>query len=121
MRTKRLLISSIFGLVFGFICLAFASSHGSLPLPLALSIVFSRMLIGVAIGISRFYIKHWAIHGLVMGFLFSLPSGFGAMSGAESNGFTPLMMFISTVAMGIIYGFLIEFITSVLFKAKQTN
>ncbi len=115
---KRLIIASILGLVCGFICLAFASSAGSVALPIAASIVSGRFLIGVAIGVSRFVMKHWSIHGLVMGFLFSLPNAFGAMSVVNPD-FTPIMMFSSTVIMGVIYGFLIELVTSVLFKAQQ--
>ncbi len=118
---KRLVISSTLGLVFGFVCYAFASSNVSMPLPLAVSIILSRMLIGFSIGISRFSMKHWSIHGVVMGLLLSLPGGFGAMSNVEGTGFTPSMMFFSTVIMGIVYGFLIELITTVLFKAKQVK
>ncbi len=63
--------------------------------------------------------SHWAIHGVVMGFIFSIPAAFGAMMGAENPEFSPLMIAISTVEMGIIYGFLIELITTVFFKAKM--
>ncbi|PID34794.1 MAG: hypothetical protein CR971_01410 [candidate division SR1 bacterium] len=118
MKNKRLILASSLGLVFGFVCLALASSNGSLPRPLAVSIVSSRLLIGIAIGMSRFPMKHWSIHGIVLGLLFSLPGGFGAM-GAGNPDFTPEMMFSSTVIMGMIYGFLIELITSVICKAKQ--
>jgi K+-transporting ATPase c subunit len=54
-----------------------------------------------------------------MGAIFSLPAAFGAMLGPENPEFSHTMLFVSTVVMGIIYGFLIELITSVLFKAKQ--
>ncbi len=118
MKMKRLIIAGVLGLVCGFICLAFASSGGSVVLPIAASIVSGRFLIGVAIGVSRFAMKHWSIHGIVMGFLFSLPNAFGAMSVVNPD-FTPMMMFSSTVIMGMIYGFLIELVTSVLCKARQ--
>ncbi len=118
MQIKRLVISSILGLVFGFVCLAFASSNGEVIFPIAASIVSGRMLIGVAIWLSKFHMKHWSIHGLVMGLIFSLPNAFGAMSVVNPD-FSPMLMFSSTVIMGMIYGFLIEFITSVLFKAKM--
>ncbi len=118
MKMKRLIIASVLGLMCGFICLAFASSSGSVALPIAASIVSGRFLIGVAIGVSRFAMKHWSIHGIVMGFLFSLPNAFGAMSVSHPD-FSPMLMFSSTVIMGMIYGFLIELITSVLFRAKM--
>ncbi|MFA6403158.1 MAG: hypothetical protein WCX31_16270 [Salinivirgaceae bacterium] len=116
---KRLVISTLLGVVFGFVCYGFASSGQSeISTILALNIILGRTLIGVAIGISRFPIKHWALHGTVMGFVFSLPMAFGAMLGPASPEFSHSMMFTSTVVMGVIYGFLIELITSVLFKAK---
>ena len=117
---KRLIIATLLGVVFGFVCYALASGGGNeLPLLLAVNIILGRTMIGFGIGISRFKMQHWAIHGLVMGLIFSLPSGFGAMMGPENPEFSHTMMFISTVVMGMIYGFLIELITSVLFKAKQ--
>lgn len=120
MRIKRLIIATSLGLLFGFVCYFMASSGGNeIPKMLAISIILGRTLIGFAIGISQFSMKHWAIHGLVMGLLFSLPAGFGAMLAPENPDFSQNMMFIATVGMGMIYGFLIEFITSVLFRARQ--
>lgn len=120
MRIKRWLIATILGLVFGFACCGFASSGtAEISKLLALNIIFGRMLIGFAIGISRFSLKHWSIHGIVMGFVFSIPAALGAMLGPENPEFTHQMIFISTLVMGVIYGFLIEFITSIVFKAKQ--
>jgi hypothetical protein len=120
MKTKRLIISTLLGLVFGFVCFGFASSgQNEISTPLALNIILSRMLIGIAIGISGFACKHWSLHGIIMGFVFSLPMAFGAMLGPEDPKFDHTMIFISSLVMGVIYGFLIELITSVLFKAKQ--
>ncbi len=119
MKTKRLVIATLLGVVFGFVCYGMASSGGYGSTLLAANIILSRTLIGFGIGISRFSFKHWAIHGVVMGLIFSLPAGFGAMLGPENPEFSHTMMFVSTVVMGMIYGFLIELITSVLFKAKQ--
>jgi hypothetical protein len=103
MKAKRLIIATLLGVVFG----------------LAINIILGRTLIGVAIGISRFSLKHWTLHGIIMGLIFSLPTAFGAMLGPENPEFNHTMLFISTIVMGMIYGFLIELITSVLFKAKQ--
>jgi len=119
MKTKRLLIATLLGLMFGFVCYAFASSGpNEISTILALNIILGRTLIGFGIGISRFSFKHWSLHGILMGLIFSLPAGFGAMLAPETPEFTHSMLFISTVIMGIIYGFLIELITSVVFKAK---
>lgn len=120
MKTKRLIISTLSGVLFGFICYGFASSgQAEIAIILAINIILGRTLIGVAIGISRFTLKHWSLHGIVMGFIFSLPAGFGAMLGPENPEFSHKMMLIATIVMGIIYGFLIEVITSVIFKARQ--
>jgi hypothetical protein len=120
MKTKRLIIATILGIAFGFVCYGFASSGGNeLPLLLAINIILGRTLIGFGIGISRFKMGHWAIHGLVMGLIFSLPAAFGAMLGPEIPEFPHSMLFISTLISGMIYGLLIELITSLVFKAKQ--
>ncbi|NQU32008.1 MAG: hypothetical protein HQ521_02140 [Bacteroidetes bacterium] len=116
---KRLIIATLSGLLFGFVCYSFACSGGNeISLWLALTIIAGRTLLGFGIGISRFPMKNWAIHGIVMGLIFSIPAAFGTMMGPETPGFDPQMIAISTVVMGIIYGFLIELITTVLFKAK---
>jgi hypothetical protein len=117
--TKRLITATISGILFGLVCTSFASSGPvKLAWPIMMQIISSRTLIGLAIGISRFPIKHWSIHGLVMGFLFSLPLAFSGLMAPENPDFSHSAMFISTVVMGMIYGFLIEVITSVLLKAK---
>lgn len=117
---KRLIISSLLGLLFGFVCYGLASSgKNEISTLLALNIILGRMLIGVGIGISRFSCKHWSLHGIVMGLVFSVPAAFGAMLGPENPEFSHTMLFTSTIVMGMIYGFLIELITSVVFKAKQ--
>ncbi len=120
MKTKRLIITTLLGLVFGFVCYFMASSgENEISKMLAINIILGRTLIGFAIGISRFPMKNWAIHGLVMGLIFSLPAGFGAMLAPENPDFSHNQMFVATLVMGIIYGFLIELITTVLFKARQ--
>lgn len=120
MKTKRLFVTSILGLLFGFVCYGFAASGNYvIPTSLAISIILGRMLIGVAIGLSQFPLKHWALHGITIGFLFSLPAGFGAMLGPENPEFTHIMLLTSTIVMGMIYGFLIELVTTLLLKFKQ--
>jgi len=120
MKTKRLIIATILGVVFGFVCYGMASSgQNEISMILAINIILGRTLIGFGIGISRFSFKYWSLHGIIMGLIFSLPAAFGAMLAPENPEFSHTMMFVSTLVMGIIYGFLIELITSVLFKAKQ--
>ena len=116
---KRLLVATISGLLFGFVCYGFAySGANEVDFWLALTIIAGRTLLGFGIGITRFPMKHWTINGIVLGFIFSLPAAFGTMMGPETVEFDPTMIAISTVVMGMIYGLLIELITTVLFKAK---
>ena len=107
-------------MLFRSVCCAFASSGpNAIPPALAANIILGRTLIGFGIGISRFSFKHWSLHGIAMGLVFSLPMAFGAMLSPDNPEFDHTMMFVSTMVMGMIYGFLIELITSVLFKARQ--
>ncbi len=117
---KRLVLASLFGIVCGFVCFAFASS-GPEPLawPVAVQIITSRTLIGVAIGLSRFRLGHWSIHGFVLGLAFSLPLAFSGFMAPESPEFSHGAMFAWTVLLGGIYGLLIELVTSVFFKSKM--
>ena len=120
MQTKRIIVATISGILFGFVCLGLASSSpGPLAWPVAVQIVISRTLIGFAIGISNFSMRHWAIHGAVMGLLFSLPLAFSGLMAPDSLEYSKSGMFIATVLLGMIYGVLIEMITTVVFRARQ--
>jgi hypothetical protein len=115
---KRIIIATLSGLLCGFICYGFASSSGELPYAVSLQIIASRTLMGFAIGISSVKMGHWTVHGIIMGILFSLPLAFSGLMAPEIPEFSKSMMFVSTLVMGLIYGLLIELITTVLFKAK---
>jgi len=110
--TKRIIIATIIGFICGFICMTLASSDPSQPvsLGLKLSIIFSRGITGFMIGISALKLKWW-LHGIILGIVGSIPMAFPIMD-------DPSIM-IGTFVMGIIYGFIIELVTSILFKAKQ--
>lgn len=117
---KRIAIATVSGLVFGIVCFGLASSNPEpLPWPAAVQIVLGRTLIGFAIGISSLPCRHWAIHGLLMGLIFSLPLAFSGLMAPDNPEFSKTAMWVSTVVMGMIYGLLIEVITSVLFKARR--
>lgn len=115
----RLLTATLLGLVFGFVCFGFASmSPDPLPMAVVLQIIFSRVLIGFAIGISKLR-SAWWLHGLLLGLLFSLPLAFSGLMAPDSEEFTKEMMFFSTLLMGGVYGFLIELVTSVILKLRN--
>ena len=115
----RLIVATLSGLLFGFVCFGLASSGGELPMPVAYQIIAERALIGFAIGISVLKLGHWALHGLVMGFLVSIPLAFSGLMAPENPAYTKLTMFVMTILLGMIYGVLIELITTKFFKAGR--
>ena len=117
-KTKRVIIATLSGILFGFVCFGIASSGGELPWPVAVQLILSRALIGFAIGISAISLGHWTVHGLLMGLVFSLPLAFSGLMAPETPEFSKTGMFIWTVVLGMIYGLLIEVITTLIFKAK---
>ena len=109
-KTKRVAITSILGLICGCISWAvcnFAMGHTQ-PLLINLFMILSNGLLGFAIGISSLR-WHWTLHGLVLGGMFGVIIGLVA-SGMGSE-------FIWPLVFGFVYGFLIELITTVVFKA----
>lgn len=112
LNTKRLFIATLFGLIFGFVCYGLASASGPAWF-IIVSIILGRTLIGFTIGISILKIKWW-LHGIIIGFLVSLPMAFPTIAMPEKG----MSIFIGTIVMGIIYGFLIELFTTIVFKAK---
>ena len=109
---KRVLIATICGFVFGMICMTMASSNPDAIQELAASlkwnIVLSRTLMGFMIGISFLKLQWW-LHGIVLGFISSIPMAIAVIPQMD--------IFIGTFVMGMIYGFLTELLTSKLFKA----
>ena len=117
-RVKRITVATLSGVLFGFVCYGFACmGPEKLAWPVAVQIIASRTLIGFAIGISCLSI-HWSLHGLLMGILFSIPLAFSGLMAPENPEYSKTMMFISTIILGMVYGLLIELITSVIFRAK---
>ena len=117
-KPKRIIVATLSGVLFGFVCFGIASSSGKLALPIIFQLITSRTLIGFAIGISCFTIVHWSINGLLMGMIFSIPLAFSGLMAPETPEFSKASILIFTIILGMIYGLLIEVITSVIFKAK---
>jgi hypothetical protein len=112
LNPRRLFIATLFGVISGLVCWALSSSGGPQPWFFALSTILARTLIGFAIGISILKMKWW-LHGIVIGFIFSLPMAFQGfyVPGKE------MYIFLGSLIMGVIYGFFIELFTTVVFKA----
>ena len=111
LTAKRVIIATVCGLIFGVVCMCLASSDPEAPIALSLklTILFSRALMGFTIGISAFRFSWW-LHGIVIGFVTSIPMALPVMDRIE--------IFIGTFVMGMVYGFLTELITTKAFKAK---
>lgn len=113
LTVKRVLIATICGFIFGIICMLLASSNPDAALPattaVKVNIIISRTLLGFMLGISALRLSWW-LHGIVIGIIASLPMAVAVME------YTGIM--VSSIVMGIIYGFLTELITSIIFKAK---
>ncbi len=116
LTAKRVLIATICGFIFGLICMTLASTNPNATEPLSSEakwlIILSRTLMGFMIGISALRMSWW-LHGIVLGIISSIPMAIPTLD--------RLSIAIGTVVMGIIYGFLTELITSVLFKSKPVG
>ncbi len=111
LTVKRVVIATLCGLLFGIICMTLASSNPEsvLPWSVQMTILFGRTLMGFTIGISAFKMSWW-LHGIVLGFVTSIPMAIPVMDRMD--------IFVGTFVMGMIYGLLTELITTRLFKAK---
>ena len=117
---RRVIVATLMGFLFGLVCMWLASSSpGELAWPVAAQLVASRTVMGFAIGISCLSLGHWAVHGFVMGGLFSLPVAFGGLLAPEMVEFSKWGLFLWTVILGMIYGLLTEAVTSGMLKARQ--
>lgn len=113
LTTKRVLIATTSGFIFGMVCVLMASS-GPDPVDWAtkMTILFSRGLMGFTIGVSAIRLNWW-LHGIIIGLIGSIPMVFPIME-------QPGIVF-GTFLMGAIYGLLTELITTKLFKAKSAG
>ena len=106
---KRLGIAVVLGIICGLLCgvggITFVENFTR---AMMWGAIFNRAFIGFAIGISAWRLG-WFSHGIVIGFLGTLPM---AMYG-DVGGFIKISLF------GILWGFLIELFTTVIFKAPM--
>jgi hypothetical protein len=113
LTSKRVIIATLCGLIFGLVCMTLASTNPNPVEPITpltqWLIVLSRTMMGFMIGISALRMPWW-LHGVVLGLISSIPMMLPVLDRPP--------IAIGTVVMGMIYGFLTELITSVLFKAK---
>lgn len=111
---KRVVSATVWGVIFGFILWALLTTSGKVTLSGAVSIILYQALMGFVIGISAWKISWW-LHGLLIGLFFSLPLAFGSLWIGMGWG----RGFALTLVIGIVFGFLIETLTTLVFKAEM--
>ena len=109
---KRVIIATIFGFLAGIMCY-----FGAISLNLEVDtlrfifIIVNRMLIGFVIGISALKIK-WPLHGIIIGEVVGMPFVLYDIMIGESY-----TVIIGVLIASALFGLMIEFFTTVVFKA----
>ena len=107
-KWSRVLTTTVFGLVFGIICMfAVRYEVGIAFQPMGVPYLVHHIVLGFAIGVSAWKM-HWAAHGAIWGALFGT---FTAIT-SPTNPF-------GNFAFTVIWGFLIETIATKGFKQAQ--
>ncbi len=111
---NRLAITTVLGFIAGFLSLWWMRiAYGVLPMSEEAMVVLSWAVLGWAIGLSAWKLN-WAIHGIVMGIIFSLPQDFAFVwNGGKMRGFWGWLI------VGLVIGFLIELITTPILHARR--
>ncbi len=116
MYAKRFWLCLILGFITGLICAwtGYSQTPEDIRTMVFLSVLLNRAFIGFVLGISAWRMG-WALHGIIIGLIGTLPLSFPLI-------FTPQAgcgIFVMYTAAGAVWGFLIELVTSVLFKARM--
>ena len=114
-NSKRLMVAVFFGFVMGLSCIfgAMLIFGMTFNTPELINVIINRMLIGFVIGISILKMR-WYSHGLLIGFVVGLPFLlYDYITGKE------MMIVISVAILNPIYGLMIEFFTSKVFKLER--
>ena len=112
MSKKRIVVATIWGAVFGIVCIFLQKYVVGIAFlwPIGVSSLIHHSVMGFTIGASSLKI-HWVLHGILWGFLFGIFLVIGWW-GKPMGFWAPL----GTV---ILWGFLIELMTTVCFKLKR--
>ena len=115
MNTKRIIICTIGGIVAGILCMIGGYLRGfiiEISILGLLPYFFNRIILGFVIGISNLKL-HYLLNGAVIGLLISLISSLAVV---EKN----IFAFIAFSVAGMIYGVLIDWMATKLFKCPNT-
>jgi hypothetical protein len=114
MKTKRIIICTIGGIIAGILCMIGGYLRGFITEISILSLLpffFNRIMLGFVIGISNLKF-HYLLNGALIGLLISLISSFAII---ENN----ITAFVAFSVAGIIYGVLIEWFATKIFKCPN--
>jgi hypothetical protein len=111
---NRIAIATIMGVIAGAICMLGVMSMGvKMTAVLAIWILLNRTVMGFVIGISGLRL-HWALHGPLMGLIVGSIFSYAAFLLRQ-----PTLVVVGTLVGSLIFGFLIELFTTVVFKRPQ--
>jgi hypothetical protein len=115
-QVKRIIIATLFGIIAGFICFLGAILLGLPVDPLRFTVIIvNRTLIGFVIGISALRIN-WVLHGFLIGEIVGLP--FFLYDITMNVGLT---IAFGVLIINPLFGIMIEFFTSIVFKATLSS
>jgi hypothetical protein len=115
-RRRRIAIATGWGFVAGILCYLLGRFWLGIDITMSwfLVLLSHRMLLGFVIGISALR-WHWALHGILLGLIVGIPDyHFRSMVLGDINSG---LYFLA----GPVWGLMIEFFTSVVFKARQVQ
>ena len=111
---KRLLIATAFGVVAGLLCVAIGTILAGQITPRYFAwALLNRTLLGFVIGISGLRM-HWAWHGSVLGVIVGSLFAYSLYLLAS-----PAWMVPAVMAGSAVFGLMIEFFTTVVFRQPQ--
>jgi uncharacterized membrane protein YagU involved in acid resistance len=111
---KRLVVTTVLGLLAGLVTLWWmhATSTAVILATEAAAVILSRTILGFAIGLSGWRLN-WALHGAILGIVFSLPQSFFSAWNGHS--------FWAWLISGLVIGFLIELLSTPIFHLRRPS
>ena len=110
-KSSRLITTTLLGVVFGLICMLLSKyTAGVAYWPMGISFLLHHTVMGLVIGVSLLKMN-WATHGVFWGGVFGLFLAISRIGTTQE----PWVVFVAVV----IWGFLIETLTTKAFKRPQ--
>jgi len=110
-KSSRWIVTTVLGLFFGVICILLTRYGADVAFwPIGISFLLHHTVMGLVIGTSSLRM-HWAVHGTFWGALFGIFLAIGRVGAAPES--WQVFIFV------LIWGFLIETLTSKVFKRPQ--